>query len=140
MDLSTAQQQAWDRLGQRYGEVGFGGLSTLEQQFVALEALAGDTLNGTLDQYFFNSSGDLALVAIEALETMGEHEASSALRAAISKLWPTEYPTDRSVRNQKIVDNQDESLFDAESDVIVATHEQFLSRCLETLADSYADS
>ena len=72
MDLTNAQQQAWDKLGQRYEDVGFGELSKPEQHFVALEALAGDTLNGSLDQYFFNSSGDLALVAIEALDTLDE--------------------------------------------------------------------
>ena len=41
MDLTNAQQEAWDKLGQRYEEVGFGGLSEPEQYFVALEALAG---------------------------------------------------------------------------------------------------
>ncbi len=137
MDLTNTQKEAWDKLGQRYEEIGFGQLSKLEQHFVALEALAGDTLNGSLDQYFFNSSGDLALVAIEALDALGEQEVSSTLRAVITTLWPTGYPTDRSERYDKIAEVDDESLLTSESDVIVASHERFLARCLEVLADSY---
>lgn len=138
MNLTRAQQEAWDKLGKRYEDVGFGELAQIEQHFVALEALAGDTLNGSLDQFFFNSSGDLALVAIEALEMLGEQETSSILRSAMKKLWPTRYPTDRSERYEKIADIEDEALLDSESQVIVETHERFLVLCLDLLADSYA--
>lgn len=138
MDLTNTQQEAWDKLGQRYETVGFDKLSKLEQHFVALEALAGDTLNGSLDQYFFNSSGDLAPVAIEALDSLGEQEASSTLRAVITTLWPTGYPTDRSERYERVAELEDEAFLASESDVIIASHERFLARCLEVLADSYA--
>jgi len=137
MDLTNSQKEAWDKLGDRYEEVGFGRLSKLEQHFVALEALAGDTLNGSLDQYFFNSSGDLALVAIEALDALGEQEASTTLRSVLMKLWPTGYPTDRSERYESIAEIQDEAFLVAESEVIVATHERFLALHLELLADLY---
>lgn len=138
MDLTNAQQEAWDKLGRRYDEVGFGGLSKPEQHFVALEALAGDTLNGSLDQYFSNSSGDLALVAIEALDSLVEQEALSTLRSVIKTLWPAGYPTNRSERYEKISEVEDETFLDSESDVIVASHERFLARCLDVLADLYA--
>ena len=137
MNLTDSQKEAWDKLGDRYEEVGFGQLSKLEQHFVALEALAGDTLNGSLDQYFFNSSGDLALVAIEALDALGEKEASTTLRSVLMKLWPTAYPTDRSERYERIAENQDEAFLVAESEVIVATHERFLALHLELLAECY---
>ena len=137
MDLTNSQKEAWDKLGDRYEEVGFGQLSKLEQHFVALEALAGDTLNGSLDQYFFNSSGDLALVAIEALDALGEKEASTTLRSVLMKFWPTGYPTDRSERYEGIAEIQDEAFLVAESEVIVATHERFLVLQLELLADQY---
>ena len=139
MDLTNSQQKAWDKLGQRYEKVGFGELSNAEQHFVALEALAGDTLNGSLDQYFFNSSGDLALVAIEALDALGEEEASTTLRAVITKLWPTGYPTDRSDRYENIAAVQNEAFIDTQSEIIVATHERFLARCLDVLADLYSN-
>ncbi len=138
MDLTNTQRETWDRLGQRYEEVGFGELSEPEQHFVALEALAGDTLNGSLGQYLFNSSGDLALIAIDALDSLGEKEASSQLRSVITTLWPAGYPTDRSERYQKISEMEEETFLDPESDVIVASHERFLAGCLDVLADSYA--
>lgn len=138
MDLTNAQQEAWDKLGQRYEDVGFGELTKHEQHFVALEALAGDTLNGSLDQYFFNSSGDLALVAIEALDSLDEKEASSTLRSVITTLWPAGYPTARSERFEKISEVEDGAFLDSESDVIVASHERFLARSLDVLADLYA--
>lgn len=138
MDLTNKQKQAWDKLGQRYEEVGFSQLSIVERHFVALEALAGDTLNGALDQYFFNSSGDLALIAIEALEKLGELEAAATLKGVIKKIWPAEYPTDRSERFDRIVEVEEEAFLDTASDVIVAIHERFLTRCLDALADEYA--
>ena len=138
MDLTNTQRDAWDKLGQRYEEVGFGRLSTLERQFVALEALAGDTLNGSLDQYFCNSSGDLALIAIEAIDALGEQGVSATLREVISELWPTGYPTDRSERNERFSNINDDVFLESESDVIVASHERLLAQSLDALAESYA--
>ena len=140
MDLTDKQKEAWDKLGQRYEDIGFGELLEEEQHFVALEALAGDTLNGALDQYFLNSSGDLALVAIEALEKLGEKEASSTLQTVISELWPNGYPADRIARFDKIAEAEDTSFLESESEVIVATHERFLTRCLDVLAELYAST
>jgi hypothetical protein len=139
MELTDSQREAWDKLGQRYEKVGFGELSNDEQHYVVLEALAGDTLNGPLDQYFFNYSGDLALVAIEALDALGEEEASATLRAVIMKLWPTGYPTDRSDRYENIAAVRNEAFLDTQSEIIVATHERFLARCLDLLADQYSN-
>jgi hypothetical protein len=61
---------------------GFASLSRAERQYFAVGLLEGEVYNGGFHQYFFNSSGDSYLYAIEGLEAIGALQALQLLRKA----------------------------------------------------------
>ena len=139
MRLSQRQQDAYRDFERRWDAVGFENLSRKERRIVVLEALEGDVMNGGLGQYFFNSSGDLALEALDALKELGALKTHTALSSAIKKVWPNDYPTDREVRYSAINDaeSRDEELLDRETRIIQELPEDFLALALEELANEY---
>ena len=139
MRFTPRQIAAQSELERRWDRLGFEGLSTSEVRVVALEALEGDVMNGGLGQYFFNSSGDLALVALRGLEALGAVETHRALKEAIAKVWPDKYPTDRDTRTDAInaAEDSDEYLLDDETRLIQDLPEDFLGLALDALADAY---
>lgn len=74
----------WRSLHHRiYGEAGgLGALNQTEQKYWALNILEGEVYNGGFDQYFYNSSGSLYLLTVEALMEIGATDALSLLEQA----------------------------------------------------------
>ena len=128
MRFTKQQTETLAAFEERCGELGFDGLSPYERHCEALLALEGDVMNGGLSQYFFNSSGDLAPVALEALAELGAWKTHAALDSAIKKIWPDAYPEQRSERYDSLLraEEEDESLLDSETNVIQELPEDFL--------------
>ena len=75
--------KTWKQLEQRW-EQGFEQLSLAEQQAIALWWLEAETMNGTLNQFFWNSSGDLALIARDGLVRLQQPITLKALDSALA--------------------------------------------------------
>lgn len=63
-----------------------------------IDTLEMEVNNGGFDQYFFNSTGDSAKEAAEALEAIGAHNMAAIVKRAIAKFPGGEVPADRNAR------------------------------------------
>lgn len=131
-------RKLWRDLVRRAYEIpnGFDALSQPEKQYFAVGLLEGDVYNGGFDQYFFNSSGDSYLYAVEGLEAMGAIQTLELLRRAKQVLFGFDEPEQdterrraflRSVANEscsKRLSSLD-SLFYKDPDALGAKVEQF---------------
>jgi hypothetical protein len=68
---------------ERWKATGFDSLLPEEQGYIAAWWLAMEVSNGGFSQYFYNSSGDSALLALQALEQSGAEETRSLLSKAL---------------------------------------------------------
>lgn len=75
-------------------------LTPAEQQSIALYGLVGELMNGGFHQYFYNSSGDLAPLAIEELKAVGATESLRILERAMATFPPGGYSVDRETRGK----------------------------------------
>lgn len=97
-------------------------------------------MNGTLNQFFWNSSGDLALIALSGLEKLN---ASATLKAFMSALefFGESYPVDRvqrMVRLEEIERVHGEDVFTPASRIIQDLPENFVQTALSRLEALYA--
>jgi len=116
-------QKTWQTLERRW-EQGFERLWPEEQQVIALWWLVSDTMNGTLDQFFWNSSGDLALFAQAGLRRLNLPVTATALDSALAHFGPI-YLVDRDERHgalnrliARLGEQQFNQLFNDETRVI----------------------
>jgi len=73
-ELMTFLDEAFDRACGRYSGSNFDQLDEADKILVTIWSLEGDVNNGGFDQYYFNSSGDLAFFAPIALRRIGAHQ------------------------------------------------------------------
>ena len=81
-----------DQVFTHYGESGFAGLTSGEKIFLCVWSLIGEVDNGGFEQYYWNSSGDHAVEAVESLATIGAHHTSKIVRegnAIFGEFGPT---------------------------------------------------
>ena len=123
---------SWAVLEARWA-AGFEQLWPEEQQALALWWLVSETMNGTMDQFFWNSSGDLALLAQAGLRRLNLPKTLAALDAALAQFGPA-YPTNRDARTAQLEQLEATlgeaafaKLFSAATDVIQA----YTERCDE---------
>jgi hypothetical protein len=88
---------------QRSERDGMNSLAQYERDYIAVWELHAEASNGSLDQYFANSSGDHAVEALQALQRIGVIRAADVFRRAIDVFGPAGYsavaePADRSCR------------------------------------------
>lgn len=86
-----------------------------------------EVLNGGFDQFFFNSAGDAAALALSALEEMGAHASARLLRGAMQPFPGGHPPADRDRRLALLEDLQpkakpvwdalDEKFYEMEEDL-----------------------
>lgn len=95
-------KQVWKVLQARM-EGGFDTLMPEEQEAVAIWALVCETMNGTLYQFFWNSSGDLALIARTGLQRLEQPITLAALNSALDYFGPA-YPPERYKRQEVLED------------------------------------
>jgi hypothetical protein len=108
----------------------------LEQSRVRrlVNELEAEVNNGGFDQYFFNSSGDNASAAIEALEAIGARKTAEILRTACARFPGGMPPADRNARQALLLEvvSPDSDAFEQVDEAFYA-YEEDLSR----LAASY---
>ncbi len=102
-----------DGVVERIESKGFDALTDAEQYYFAIWWLEGETNNGAFDQYFYNSSGELAHEALQGLKQVGAYRMADIFQAAISLFPNAHVPKEREQRN-KILETfstqQEESL------------------------------
>jgi hypothetical protein len=83
---------------------GFKTLSAVEQRYWAVNVLVGEVYNGGFDQYFFNSSGALYRITVEALNELAANNARSLLFEAKHALFGERHvPEDTEERRQLLL-------------------------------------
>ena len=125
-------EPTWKTLERRWAD-GFEHLWPEEQQSIALWWLVSESMNGGLDQFFWNSSGDLALLAQAGLRRLNLPVTAAALDSALAHFGPA-YPVDRDARHAvlhgliaRLGEDAFNQLFDAETVVM----QDYVERCDE---------
>ena len=91
------------RVNRRWEQLGFESLLPEEKGYVATWLLVSDVNNGGFEQYLTNNTGDLALVALDALRSAGASETQAILEEALSILEAAGgYCADRAERWSRI--------------------------------------
>ena len=101
-------------------------LQTQDQVFICTWALQGEVDNGGFEQFYFNTSGDWALLVPEALRKIGANAAAKLMEEANSIFRPTGPSSDRQLRHAQL---------DALSDEDYAKLSRLSSRISEILYD-----
>lgn len=129
----------WTQLEQRWDQ-GFDRLLQQEQEAIALWWLEAETMNGTLNQFFWNSAGDLGLVARSGLVSLGMHKTLRAFQSALDYFGDL-YPTDRALRMQRLEQIESDhgaDVFTPASRIIQDLPEDFVQAALDRLEPVYA--
>lgn len=129
----------WTQLEQRWDQ-GFDRLLPQEKEAIALWWLEAETMNGTLNQFFWNSAGDLALLARSGLASLALPTTLQALQSALD-YFGADYPTDRALRMQQLEKIESEhgvDVFTPASRIIQDLPEDFVQAALDRLAPLYA--
>lgn len=137
--MSITDSPTWQRLEARWAD-GFEQLHVEEQEAIALWWLEAETMNGTLDQYFWNSAGDQALIARRGLHSLRMPVTLQAFNAALA-LFGGHYPSERDARMQVLETleaQHGDNLFTAPTRVIQDLPEDFVQAALDRLQVLYA--
>ena len=136
--MSITSSPTWQQLEARWDN-GFETLLAQEQEAIALWWLEAETMNGRLDQYFWNSAGDQALIALRGLHSLHMPITGKAFGTALA-LFGAQYPEARDARMQALEAleaEHGEDLFDAPSRLIQDLPEDFVQAALDRLTELY---
>jgi hypothetical protein len=136
--MSIAESPTWKLLEQRWDQ-GFDGLLPEEKEAIALWWLEAETMNGTLNQFFWNGAGDLALIAQSGLKRLGMPVTLRALQAALD-YFGASYPVDRELRMAQLEEIEDvhgADVFTPASRIIQDLPEDFVQAAVDRLEKIY---
>jgi hypothetical protein len=125
-----------DRLEDRWKRLGFDALLPEERDFILVWWLEAEASNGTLHQYFSNSTGDTAIDALGALDRIGAQCAAKVLCDALKLFGDGPYPTDRTRRN-KTLDSLSTDAFSHLTDRLFDESEDVRSLAIDRVGDAY---
>ncbi|MBE9610474.1 DMP19 family protein [Chitinilyticum piscinae] len=137
--MNVFKSPAWNRL-ERNWQNGFDTLTLYEQETIALYWLETETMNGTLDQFFWNSSGDMAMLAVSGLNRVQAPLTLAALTSALA-VFGDQYSLERTERHaalEVIEDQYGPDVFLDASRIIQDLPEDFVLAAVEQLATLYA--
>jgi len=131
-----------DRLEDRWERIGYDALLPVERDFILTWWLEAEASNGSLHQYFANSTGDSAVDALAALDRIGAPHAAAVLRGAMKLFGDGPFPTDRTERNKildTIADRDDNGrdTFGALTDRLFDESEDVRTLALDRVGDAY---
>lgn len=92
----------FERACQRLDDSNFDELAERDRVLVTIWALEADVNNGGFEQYYFNSSGDTAFFAPEALRIIGAHRMAAIVARANSLFGENGPPKARSARQERL--------------------------------------
>ena len=95
--------ETFDKVSDRFNKVGFQSLSDSEKIFWCIWELEGDVNNDGFDGYFYNSAGDYAVEAVDALEKIGARKTADIVRRANGIFKDRRPPRDRNLRQDQLL-------------------------------------
>ena len=125
-----------DRLEDRWKRIGYDALLPEERDFILVWWLEAEASNGSLHQYFANSTGDSAIDALAALDRIGAQCAANVFRDALKLFGDGPYPTDRTQRS-KALDLLPTNAFSSLTDRLVDESEDVRSLAIDRVGDAY---
>lgn len=139
--MESTGDATWDKLETRWDE-GFDTLTSEEQEAIALWWLEAETMNGTLDQFFWNNAGDMAMIALAGLKSLGMTTTRQAFESALA-FFGDDYPLDRSERMRRLEALEEAhgtKIFLPATRIIQDLPEDFVQAALDRLEKIYADA
>jgi Domain of unknown function (DUF4375) len=136
---NTTNSLTWKMLETRW-EKGFENLETEEQEVLALYWLEAETMNGSLSQFFWNSSGDLAPLALAGLTRLQCLKTAQFLNQSMHLINAENYPLDhdkRMIYLEKLEKSHGLDVFKEASDFITDLTEDFLPLAIASLEKRY---
>ena len=141
-------EKRWEWAEDNFAD-GIARLLPREQQAIALWWLEAECNNGSLSQFFFisqfffNSSGEFALSALDGLQRLKLPKTYAALHSAIA-YFGGDYPLDRERRMDKLFEIEEqfgEDVFDEANDIITggADEDYFMDLVLADLDALYRE-
>lgn len=137
--MGVSNSPTWKQLEDRWDQ-GFDTLLREEQEAIALWWLEAETMNGTLNQFYWNNAGDMALLARDGLRSLGMPITLAALESTLAHFGDT-YPLDRDARMAmlEVIEAQHGTdVFTPASRVIQDLPEDFVQAAVDRLAVLYA--
>ena len=110
MAMATEYPESYDAVSTKYDSVGFDGLSKKEQAIYSIWWLEAEVNNGGFHQYFWNSAGDHADVALKSLNDIGASKTASLLKKAIDIAFEGKLPKSRTERQNQLEIDEDSKM------------------------------
>ena len=137
--MGVSNSPTWRQLEDRWDQ-GFDTLLREEQEAIALWWLEAETMNGTLNQFYWNNAGDMALLARDGLRSLGMPITLAALESTLAHFGDA-YPLDRDARMAmlEVIEAQHGTeVFTPASRTIQDLPEDFVQAAVDRLAVLYA--
>jgi len=134
----TTGDEVRELLETRWERLGYDQLLPVEQDYILVWWLQAEASNGTLHQYFYNSTGDSAAQTLTALERLGAKRAHTILGNAIAAFGVSGYTSNREERIKRLtsIPNQYE-VFQGLTDKLFDESEDFISLAIDHVGDAY---
>jgi hypothetical protein len=142
MPINLSNSLTWKMLETRWDK-GFAQLEPEEQEVLALYWLETETMNGSLEQFFWNSSGDLAPLALAGLMRLQCEKTAHHLRQSMHLINGDNYPLGRDKRMnylEKLEATHGIDVFKESSDFITDLSEDFLPLAVQSLEKRYTSN
>jgi Domain of unknown function (DUF4375) len=139
--MNKQQNIIWKQLEARWDK-GFEQLLPQEQEAIALWWLEAETMNGGLDQFFHNSAGDMALLALAGLKRLNCMATYSVLNDIMILVFGDNYPVEREQRFPYLAEIEAKLGPDYDrlaTNFIQDLSEDFVSLAIENLEKLYAN-
>ena len=110
MAMAEKYPDSYDVVSNKYDAKGFLALNEKEQAIYTIWWLETEVNNGGFHQYFWNSAGDHADVALKSLRSIGAKKTAELLEKSIKIAFEGKLPINRSERQNKLEVNQEAKL------------------------------
>lgn len=142
--MTLTSDEIRDRLEERWRRSGYDALLPVERDFILVWWLEAEASNGSLHQYFANSTGDAAIDTLAALDRIGAPRAAIVLRDAMKLFGDGPYPIDRAERNAILNslherDDDGNETFDRLTDRLLDESEDVGTLALDRVGDAYTN-
>jgi hypothetical protein len=123
----------------RWKRHGYENLLPEERDYILVWWLQAEASNGSLHQYFDNSTGDRALDTLDALSRINAPNAAAVFSASIGTISAGDYPRDRLKRQAVLASISNcYDVFGALTDRLFEESEDVTSLAIERVGDAYA--
>ena len=108
--MAAEYPDSYNAVSEKYDSTGFESLNEKEQAIYTIWWLEAEVNNGGFHQYFWNSAGDHADVALKSLKNIGATNTSSLLNRAIEIAFGGKLPLNREERQNILEIDEDEKM------------------------------